>query len=48
MSKAVQHALLDENPARDDKIGNALLVGIALRRSMLRPPAAPPLSYTGR
>ena len=35
MSKAVQHALLDENPARDDKIGGALLVGIALRRSML-------------
>ena len=36
MSKAVQHALLDENPARDDQIDNALLVGIALRRSMLR------------
>jgi hypothetical protein len=27
---------LDENPARDDKVGNALLVGIGLRRSMLR------------
>src|SRR5215470_8497821 len=36
MSKAVQYPLLDENSARHDKIGNALLVGIALRRSMLR------------
>jgi hypothetical protein len=36
MSKAVQHALLDKNSARHDKIGNALLVGIALRRSMIR------------
>src|SRR5215831_9091841 len=36
MSKAVQYALLDKHSARHDKIRNALLVGIALRRSVLR------------
>src|SRR5262249_27873300 len=36
VSKAVQHALLEENSTRHDQIGNALLVGIALCRSMLR------------
>src|SRR5215211_2773453 len=36
MSKAVQHTFLDKDPARHDKISNALLVGIGLHRSMLR------------
>src|SRR5262249_11193810 len=36
MSKAVQHAFLDENSARHNKISNALLIGIGCGRSMLR------------
>src|SRR5262245_40555641 len=35
-SKAVQHAFLDENSARHNKISNAVLIGIGCGRSMLR------------